>query len=74
MDLEIDVRRLHYRLKRQGMLELDTWLSRLDMAILSEDKDVLVAASQLLTCEPPELQAIMHGDKPLPKILEQWLK
>jgi len=70
----MDVRRLRYRLKRQGMLELDAWLSRLDAAILLEDRDVVMAVSQLLMCEPPELQAMMHGDEPLPKILEPWLK
>jgi len=74
MSLDIDVRRLRYRLKRQGMLELDTWLSRLDTAILLKDKDVVMAVNQLLTCEPPELQAMMHGDEPLPKILQPWLK
>jgi len=72
--MELDVRCLRYRLKRQGMLELDAWLSRLDAAILLEDKDVVMAVSQLLTCEPPELQAMMHGDRPLPKILQPWLK
>jgi len=74
MSLDIDVRRLRYRLKRQGMLELDAWLSRLDTAILLEDKDVVMAVNKLLTCEPPELQAMMHGDEPLPKILQPWLK
>jgi len=74
MDLESEVRRLRYRLKRQGMLELDAWLSCLDAVVLSEDKDVVMAVSQLLACEPPELQAMMHGDKSLPEILESWLK
>ncbi len=74
MSIEIDVRRLRYRLKRQGMLELDAWLSRLDTAILLEDEDVVMAVNQLLTCEPPVLQAMMHGDEALPEILQPWLK
>jgi len=73
-DMALDVRCLRYRLKRQGMLELDAWLSRLDTPVLLENKDVLMAVSQLLTCEPPELQAMMHGDQSLPEILEPWLK
>jgi len=74
MSLNIDVRRLRYRLKRQGMLELDAWLASLDEALLSDNVEVIASISTLLSCEPPELQAMMHGDKPLPKILQPWLK
>ena len=74
MSLNIDIRRLRYRLKRQGMLELDAWLSRLDAPILLEDKDVVAAVHQLLICEPPELQAMMHGEKEVPECLEAWLR
>jgi len=70
----MDVRRLRYRLKRQGMLELDAWLASLDEALLSDNVEVIASISTLLSCEPPELQAMMHGDKPLPKILQPWLK
>ena len=73
-DRGVDVRRLRYRLQRQGMLELDVWLSRLEPAISSEDREVLAAMNQLLRCEPPELQAMMCGDKLLPEILRKWLE
>ena len=74
MSPNIDIRCLRYRLKRQGMLELDAWLSRLDAAILLEDADVVTAVKQLLMCEPPELQAMMHGEKEVPECLEVWLR
>jgi len=74
MDKSMEIRRLRYRIKRQGMLELDTWLAKLDIAILSGDEDVIEAISVLLTSEPPELQAMMHGDLALPDVLRKWLE
>ncbi|MDQ6956090.1 MAG: succinate dehydrogenase assembly factor 2 [Mariprofundaceae bacterium] len=71
--LGTDVRRLRYRLKRQGMLELDAWLSGLDGALLSKDMDVIVAMNDLLLCEVPVLLEIMHGDMPMPDILRAYL-
>jgi len=74
MDKSMEIRRLRYRIKRQGMLELDTWLAKLEAAISSGDKDVIEAISVLLAYEPPELQAMMHGGIALPKVLRKWLE
>lgn len=67
------LRRMHYRLKRQGMLELDAWLAPLEEAVALNDPDILVAVDTLLAKEPPALLAILHGDEPLPDILRPWL-
>lgn len=74
MNLEMDVRRLRYRLKRQGMLELDAWLSGLDDALLSGDVDVITAMNDLLSCEAPVLLKVMHGDVPIPDVLKTYLR
>ncbi|MDQ6967392.1 MAG: succinate dehydrogenase assembly factor 2, partial [Mariprofundaceae bacterium] len=65
---------LRYRLKRQGMLELDAWLSALDKALLSNEKAVIVAVNDLLSCEVPVLLAMMHGDLPVPDVLKGYLR
>jgi len=67
------LRRMHYRLKRQGMLELDAWLAPLEEAVALNDPDILVAVDALLAEEAPVLLAMMHGDEPLPEILRPWL-
>ncbi|MDQ6997191.1 MAG: succinate dehydrogenase assembly factor 2 [Mariprofundus sp.] len=69
---EIAIRRLRYRLNRQGMLELDAWLSPLLYANFDVD-GVMDAINLLLQCEPPELQAMMHGEKDVPECLKIWL-
>lgn len=69
---EIAVRRLRYRLNRQGMLELDAWLSPLLKADF-EIAGITDAMDLLLQCEPPELQAMMHGEKKVPECLKRWL-
>jgi len=69
---EIDIRRLRYRLNRQGMLELDAWLSPL-LRIDFEADGVMDAMNQLLQCEPPELQAMMNGEKNVPECFKAWL-
>jgi len=69
---ELAIRRLRYRLNRQGMLELDAWLGGLQQADLG-CMDVVAAIEQLLNCEPPELQAMMHGELPVPEVLKAWL-
>jgi len=74
MDHHTDMRRLHYRLKRQGMLELDTWLSALNDALLSGDAAMVADVNTLLSCETPELLAMMHGDKPIPNTLNIYLR
>ncbi|PJA33098.1 MAG: succinate dehydrogenase assembly factor 2 [Zetaproteobacteria bacterium CG_4_9_14_3_um_filter_53_7] len=69
---ELHIRRMLYRLNRQGMLELDTWLAPLLQADFT-DSEVVDAVEMLLQCEAPELQAMMQGEKALPEILERWL-
>jgi len=69
---DIVIRRLCYRLNRQGMLELDAWLSRLHNADL-QDPAVMAAIDLLLQAEVPELQAMMHGEKAVPECLKAWL-
>ncbi len=67
------VRRLRYRLNRQGMLELDAWLAPLLQADFTDDA-VLAAVEQLLACEPPQLQAMMQGQCALPAPLHGMLR
>jgi succinate dehydrogenase flavin-adding protein (antitoxin of CptAB toxin-antitoxin module) len=68
------LRQLCYRLRRQGMLELDAWLEPL-AAHLAQGSDpaLAAAASELLAMEPPQLLALMHGERPLPTALVPWL-
>jgi len=69
---EIAIRRLRYRLNRQGMLELDAWLNPLLRADF-QNPEVMQAVQMLLQCEAPELQAMMHGEKDVPECLKIWL-
>ncbi|MDQ6982107.1 MAG: succinate dehydrogenase assembly factor 2 [Mariprofundus sp.] len=69
---DIAIRRLCYRLNRQGMLELDTWLNRLHNADL-QAPGVVAAIDALLQSEAPELQAMMHGERDVPECLKPWL-
>ncbi|NWF39179.1 succinate dehydrogenase assembly factor 2 [Mariprofundus sp. NF] len=69
---EILIRRMRYRLNRQGMLELDAWLSPLLDADM-QDTGVVSAIELLLQCEAPELQMMMTGETEVPKVLEKWL-
>lgn len=66
------MRRLRYRLNRQGMLELDAWLAPLLHADM-ENPELVAEIELLLDCEPPELQAMMLGESPLPVGLEVFL-
>ena len=74
VDASVPLRRLCYRLRRQGMLELDAWLEPL-AAHLSQGADpaLTAAASALLAMESPQLLALMHGEQALPAILVPWL-
>jgi len=72
-ETEINIRKLRYRLKRQGMLELDTWLSRLEPALEYRDEDLNIALTQFMRCEPTELLAMMQGRHPVPEALHPWL-
>ncbi len=69
----MNTRKLRYRLKRQGMLELDTWLSRLEPALENPDEALGNALEQLLNCEPDELLAMMQGRCSVPEALRPWL-
>jgi len=70
---EMNVRRLRYRLSRQGMLELDTWLSPLLQQAGTDDENVVSAIELLLQCEAPQLQLMMAGDAEVPEVLKRWL-
>jgi len=72
-EIDVNIRKLHYRLKRQGMLELDTWLSRLEPALEKHDEELGIALTQLVDCEPEELLAMMQGSQPVPEVLRAWL-
>ncbi|MDQ6993708.1 MAG: succinate dehydrogenase assembly factor 2 [Mariprofundus sp.] len=69
---ELAIRRMCYRLNRQGLLELDAWLANLHGADFKK-VDVVEAIELLLTSEPPELQAMMRGERALPVLLKEWL-
>jgi len=69
---DIAIRRLCYRLNRQGMLELDAWLSGLQKADLNAP-GVMTAIETLLQYEAPELQRMMHGEQEIPDCLRTWL-
>jgi len=71
-DTELAIRRMRYRLNRQGMLELDAWLSRLFQADMQAE-GVAAAIDVLLQCDAPELQAMMRGEKAPPECLKPWL-
>ena len=70
---EMQLRSLQYRLQRQGMLELDVWLSGLKSALQSHDKQVIASVERLLQMEVPDLLAMQTGQKPVPKELKPWL-
>jgi len=72
-EVEVNIRRLRYRLKRQGMLELDTWLSRLEPALESGGTALNTALVQFMEYEPTELLAMMQGNQPVPELLRPWL-
>ena len=68
-----DVKRLRYRLKRQGMLELDEWLAPLDARLEAARPEVLAAIARLLEQEPAELLAVMQGKRMPPVCLRDLL-
>jgi succinate dehydrogenase flavin-adding protein (antitoxin of CptAB toxin-antitoxin module) len=70
----MELRRLRYRLKRLGMLELEEWLARLGPALSSGDGLVFRAVQQLMDMETPQLVAMMHAEMPLPEVLRPWLE
>ena len=73
-EMDVQLRRLCYRLRRQGMLELDAWLEPLVRQLAhGDDAALMAAAKELLGEEPPALLAMMHGERPLPAPLAPWL-
>ncbi|MDX8387600.1 MAG: succinate dehydrogenase assembly factor 2 [Ghiorsea sp.] len=71
--LEQLVRQLRYRLKCQGMLELDAWLAPLNTALEQEEPGTIHAIQSLMTHEATELLAMQKGQKPIPEELQFWL-
>ncbi len=70
---DVRVRALRYRLRSQGMVELDAWLSPLLQATKQRDEGVLQAVEYLLACEPPTLLAMQSGKLEIPHELVPWL-
>lgn len=70
---ETDMRRLRFRLKRQGMAELDTWLAPLEIPLKKGDRCVAAALAGMLDQQPPELVAMMRGELLIPGVLQPWL-
>ncbi len=68
------IRRLQYRLQRQGMLELDAWLAPLTLAVAQNEPAITRAVEQLLNYEAPDLQAMQAGTIHIPEVLKPWLK
>jgi len=71
---ESDIRRLRYRLNRQGMLELDEWLAPLGKALAEGDAETVALVEAMIATDTPELLAMMHGEIPLPELLKPWLE
>jgi succinate dehydrogenase flavin-adding protein (antitoxin of CptAB toxin-antitoxin module) len=67
------MRRVRYRLRRQGMAELDAWLAPLENVAMSRP-DLVDEIERLLACEAPELLAMMHGEVACPALLAEWLE
>jgi len=68
------MRQLQYRLRRQGMLELDAWLAPLFLAIDTGNTEVLAAIKEILMYEVPDLLAMQTGALAIPEVLKPWLK
>ena len=73
-DKEHLMRQLQYRLRRQGMLELDAWLAPLFLAVNTGQADVLAATKEILMYEVPDLLAMQSGALAIPEALKPWLK
>jgi antitoxin CptB len=72
--MENEIRRLRYRLNRQGMLELDEWLAPLGKALAEGDGETVALVEAMIATDTPELLAMMHGEIPLPDGLRPWLE
>ena len=74
MVIESEIRKLRYRLNRQGMLELDAWLLPLEKALTEGDGETVALVEAIVATDTPELLAMMHGEIPLPELLRPWLE
>lgn len=72
--MEDEIRRLRYRLTRQGMLELDEWMAPLEKALEEGDSETVALVEAMIATDTPELLAMMHGEIPLPEGLRPWLE
>ena len=72
--MENNVRKLRYRLNRQGMLELDAWMAPLEMALVEGDSEIITQVEAIIAADTPILLAMMHGEIPLPELLKPWLE
>ena len=70
---ENEIRRLRYRLNRQGMLELDAWLAPLELALEEGDGETVARVEVIVATDTPELLAMMHGETDIPNELRPWL-
>jgi len=68
-----DLRKIRYRIRRLGMLELEAWLARLQPALAGGDAAFLKTTLQLLELETPILVRMMNGEQPVPAPLRVWL-
>ncbi|MDQ6987960.1 MAG: succinate dehydrogenase assembly factor 2 [Mariprofundaceae bacterium] len=68
-----DLRKIRYRIRRLGMLELEVWLARLQPALADGDAVIFKATLQLLELETPVLVCMMNGEQPVPAPLRAWL-
>jgi len=72
--MDSDVRRLRYRLNRQGMLELDAWLAPLEKALTEGDSETVAQVEAMIAADTPDLLAMMHGEILLPERLRAYLE
>jgi succinate dehydrogenase flavin-adding protein (antitoxin of CptAB toxin-antitoxin module) len=68
-----DLKKLRFRLRRQGLAELDAWLAPLEEPLLNGDQVVAKALTDLLDLQPVDLLAMMQGQLPVPVPLQSWL-
>ncbi len=66
------LRRIRFRLQRQGSLEIERWLAPL-LTALEKDPRLAKPAEALLAHDPEILQQMMEGKRPLPETLRAWL-
>jgi len=71
--MQDSIRRLRYRLKRQGMLELDEWLGPVGLMLDEASPEMLAELALFLDREPAELLDVMHGRQSPPECLRDVL-